>query len=205
MSHLLVAFNIMLLHPRALLQDPWARGYIREPAMAHLRRQVLSLPVEAAAAEVAALRATARLAVQMLRKRRGRAASLRPLHRLLVLAAARCTAEVDERVGLRVARVLWRSWKHGRSLSQTELARLLQFVRGVASLLHEASIVLAGRGGARLLLRLGHLEAEARVAMWLVTVNWQGVAVSAAQLVARLRFLRPVGGGDGSAKRGALA
>ena len=95
------------------------------------------------------------------------------------------------RVVVLVTRVLWKSWKHGRCLSHAALAALLESIRADVSMSEAAKVALAGRGGARLLLRLGRLVAEARLATWLVAVNSQGVAVSTAQLVARLRMLWP--------------
>ena len=127
----------------------------------------------------------------MLRKRCGRTASIRPPQRLMVSAAACCLLEVDVCVIVLVTRALWKSWKHGRCLSHAALAALVESIRADVMLSDAALAAIAGRGGTRLLLRFGLLVAEARLAMWLATVNSQGVAVSAAQLVARLRILWP--------------
>ena len=162
-------------------------GVLVEPC----RRRALLTCVDAAASELATLRASARSAVQMLRKRCGRTSSVSPPHRLMILASVCCFLEADVRVSVLVMRVLWRSWKHGRCMSHAALAELLERIRADATLSDAAKTSLAGRGGARLLLRLGRLVAKARVAMWLVSVNSPGVAVSTAQLVARLRVLWP--------------
>jgi hypothetical protein len=184
--------NCARRHALALLPAPWVRPCrFTGAAMEQCRRRALRACVDAAAAELATLRASTRSAVQMLRKRCGRTASISPPRRLIVLAAACCLLDVDVCVVVLVTRVLWKSWKHGRCLSHEALAALLESIRADANMAEAARVALAGRGGARLLLRLGRLVAEARLAMWLVTVNSQGVAVSTAQLVARLRMLWP--------------
>ena len=159
--------------------------------MERCRRRDLLTSVDAAASELEKLRASARTALQLLRKRSRRTLAASPPHRLILLAAACCCLESDAPVLVLVMRVLWRSWKHGRGLSNVALAELLENIRADETLIQDSKALLSGRGGARLLLRLGRLVAEARLAMWLVSVNTQGVAVNTAQLVAKLRALWP--------------
>jgi hypothetical protein len=155
------------------------------------RRFFLRQAVDDAARELAALRSVVRVAANAVGKRRVRAAARQPPRRLLVMASVCCRFESDECVGVLILRVLWRAWKHCRALSVDELLGLWRGARGDEGVALDAANAIAGRGGARLLVRLGRIVAEAWLAMWLAVVNTQGVAISASHLVARLRTLWP--------------